>query len=218
MRGKVLWRATDDLQITVAADWTHEDQPATASTLLEAFPSGAGNLAAAYNGCIAGAPALFCTLPRATVLTTVTSSNSLSYGNQFIPPNIDETYATGNNFSRLDAFGSTMIIDWSGPFGTHLKSITGYRGLNWKVAFDADGSPITINQPDFAEGQHQRSDELQLTGKALDNKLDYVAGLYYFNEHGFILDLPTFAGGLFQVDGQNLLNTDSYASYTRRCR
>ena len=40
-----------------------------------------------------------------------------------------------------------------------------------------------------------------------------VAGLYYFNEGGYIHDYVTFGGGLLQIDGPNTLDTTSYAGY-----
>lgn len=214
VRGKLLWTAIENLTVTATVDWTHEDQPATASTVLQTFTTGAANLVAAYNACVSGAPILLCTLPRANAGTTVAHANSLIYGNQFIAPNIDTTYATGNNFSRLDSYGGSITVDYELPFNAHLKSITGDRQLHWTAAIDADGSPIELNEPQFAEGQHQFSEELQLTGKAFSNRLDYVAGLYYFKEDGFIHDFVTLGGGLFQVDGNNELGTKSYAAYT----
>ncbi|HEX7877380.1 MAG TPA: TonB-dependent receptor [Sphingobium sp.] len=212
-RGKLVWKAADDLTVTATADWTHEDQASTASTVLKTFTTGATNLVAAYNACVAGAPILLCTLPRSNAGTTVAQSNSLFYGDQFITSDIDTTYATGNNFSRLTSYGGSLTIDYTLPFDANLKSITGYRKLKWTAAIDADGSPIELNEPQFAEGQHQFSQELQLTGQAFDNRLDYVFGLYYFTEGGYIHDYVTFGGGLFQVDGDNQLNTKSYATY-----
>ncbi len=214
VRGKIVWDINDDLTVTLAADLTHEDQPATASTVLKTFTTGATNLVAAYNACVSGAPILLCTLTRANAGTTVAVSNSLLYADQFIPADRDTTYATGNNFSRLDSQGQALTIDYELPFDSHLKSITAYRELHWTAAIDADGSPIELNEPQFAEGQHQVSEELQVTGEGLDSRLDYVVGLYYFEEGGYIHDFVTFGGGLFQVDGNNLLNTTSYAAYT----
>jgi iron complex outermembrane recepter protein len=213
-RAKLLWRASDNLVLTAAGDWTNEDHSATASTVLKTFTSGPGNLLAPYNACVAGAPILLCTLPRANTGTTVAQTNSLLYGDQFITSDIDTTYATGENFSRMTTWGSSLTIDYTLPFEALLKSITAYRQLNWKAALDGDGSPIVGNEGEFTIGQHQLSEELQLTGKLLDDRLDYALGLYYFTEGGFDHEYVAFAGGLFQIDGNNILNTKSYAGYT----
>jgi iron complex outermembrane receptor protein len=213
-RAKLVWDASDRLTATVTGDWTHEDQSATASTVLKTFTTGSSNLAGAYNACVSGAPALFCLLPRTYAGTTVSEANSLIYSDDFITSDIDETYARGNNFSRLTAYGGSLTLDYELSSSADIKSITAYRRLKWRAAIDADGSPIELNEPQFAEGQRQFSQELQLTGTAIGDRLNYVFGLYYFYEEGFIHDFVTFGGGLFQVDGNNKLNTNSYAAYT----
>jgi len=40
--------------------------------------------------------------------------------------------------------------------------------------------------------QWQISQEFQLIGKAFDDKLNYVTGLYYFNEGGYVHDYVPF--------------------------
>jgi iron complex outermembrane recepter protein len=94
-----------------------------------------------------------------------------------------------------------------------LRSITAARSLSWASGEDEDGSPIDFLETTFAEGQHQFSQELQALGTILDSRLDYVGGLYYFHEAGFIHDYVTFPGGLLQIDGPNSLDTKSYAGY-----
>ena len=92
-------------------------------------------------------------------------------------------------------------------------SITASRRLNWRPGLDADGSPIDFFELSFAEGQHQFSEELQLLGDLFESRLKLVAGLYYFEEGGYINDFVTFGGGLLQVDGPNELDTKSYAAF-----
>ena len=46
----------------------------------------------------------------------------------------------------------------------------------------------------------------QLSGKAFDNKLNYVAGLYYFEEAGYVHDFVPFEGLLYVYDFQNDVN------------
>ncbi|MSR00097.1 MAG: TonB-dependent receptor [Gammaproteobacteria bacterium] len=66
--------------------------------------------------------------------------------------------------------------------GATLRSITGY--VKTKDAFSTDfsgaGNISGSSRPDV----DQYSEELQIVGKALDDKLDYLAGLYFFNEEG----------------------------------
>jgi iron complex outermembrane recepter protein len=224
-RAKFLWKATDSLTATLSLDWTHTNQPSTASTVLATnTASPTAIFGAIYNACLLGIPfaptaALVCG-PRNTVGTPLWQANlnpattRLLYGSAVTNTgNIDTTYATGENFDKLDSYGGALTTEWTLNPSFTLRSITGWRALHWTPGFDADGSPIDFFELSFAEGQHQISEELQLVGDLFDSKLKLVAGLYYFNEGGYIHDYVTFGGGLLQVDGPNTLNTTSYATF-----
>ncbi|NCY26765.1 MAG: hypothetical protein EBX37_18620, partial [Alphaproteobacteria bacterium] len=64
-----------------------------------------------------------------------------------------------------------------------LKSITAYRNQDWNIGLDLDGSPVIIFEPSIVQKQHQFSQELQLSGKAIAGRLNWLVGAYYFNEH-----------------------------------
>jgi iron complex outermembrane receptor protein len=78
---------------------------------------------------------------------------------------------------------------------------------------DLDGSPLNFLHVSFEMNQWQFSQELQLLGKALNNRLNYVLGAYYFKEAGNLHDYVTFDEGLLQVDGPNDLSTKNYAFF-----
>ena len=225
LRGKLSWKPTDWLTGTFSADWTHTNQPSTASTVLATVTSGPQAVfGAIYNACLLGIPfaptaALVCGT-RNTVGTPLWQANlnpattRLLYGPAVTNTgNIDTTYATGQNFDKLDSYGLAMTFDVRLDQDLTLRSITGWRRLHWTSGLDADGSPIDFFELSFAEGQHQVSEELQLIGDLLDSRLRLVGGLYYFNEGGYIHDFVTFGGGLLQIDGPNTLDTTSYAGY-----
>ena len=77
-----------------------------------------------------------------------------------------------------------LTLAWNVNDALTLKSLTGYRDLS-----------VTYNQ-DYAEAffvgfrslddirSHQFSQELQAVGSALDGRIEYVGGLYYFDESG----------------------------------
>jgi len=226
-RAKFLWKASDALTATLSLDWTHTNQPSTASTVLATITDPANPAAVfgpIYNACLLGIPfaptaALVCG-PRNTVGTPLWQANlnpastRLLYGNAVTNTgNIDTTYATGQNFDKLDSYGGALTAEWTLNPSYALRSITGWRRLHWTPGLDADGSPIDYFELSFAEAQHQISEEVQLLGDLFDSRLKLVAGLYYFNEGGYIHDYVTFGGGLLQVDGPNTLDTTSYAGY-----
>lgn len=141
------------------------------------------------------------------------NNDRLSYNSQFITNDPDLSYANGNNFSHLTNWGLTLNGELDLTPDLLLKSITGYRHSRWVSGMDADGSPLDIFQLSFNQKQTQFSQEFQLVGHALDNKLNYVLGAYYFKEHGYLLDLVTFAEGMDQIDGPNWLKTENYAAF-----
>lgn len=225
MRAKLQWKPNDAITGMLSVDWTHTDQPSTASTVLQTITTGPQAIfGAIYNACLLGIPfapsaALVCG-PRNIVGTPLWQANlnpattRLLYGDGVTGTgNIDTTYATGQNFDKLDSYGLAMTFDFRLNQDLTLRSITGWRRLHWTSGLDADGSPINFFELSFAEGQHQISEEMQLIGDLLDSRLKLVAGLYYFNEGGYIHDFVTFGGGLLQIDGPNSLETTSYAGY-----
>ena len=57
------------------------------------------------------------------------------------------------------------------------------------------------------------SQEFQLLGKAFDNKLNYVAGLYYFKEAGYVHDYVPFESLLYVYDVPNDVKNKNYAAF-----
>ena len=224
-RAKLQWTPATDVIATLAVDWTHTNQPSTASTVLATVVSGPNAVfGPIFNACLQGIPfaptaALVCGT-RNTVGTPLWQANlnplstRLLYGPAVTDTgNIDTTYADGHNFDRLDSYGTALTVDWNLTSDLTLRSITGWRRLHWTSGLDADGSPIDFFELSFAESQHQMSEEVQMIGNFFDSKLKVVGGLYYFNEGGYIHDFVTFGGGLLQIDGPNTLDTTSYATF-----
>ena len=126
---------------------------------------------------------------------------------------IDKTYANGVSFAKNDAWGVSMTLDWSLNDQNELKSITGYRQIKWSVGVDLDGTPESIQEVTDNQNQYQFSQEFQWLGRAFNDKLEYVAGLYYFKENGFVHDFVPFQGLLYVYDYQNDVDTESYAGF-----
>jgi iron complex outermembrane receptor protein len=230
VRGKVLLLPSDKVKVTLTGDYTKVDQSASASSALTIDPN-SGGLAGLYNACLVGAPlGQLCTLPRGGLAGTPTlmqqlpalsgvntngngNDNRLPYDSRFVTGDIDTSYATGNSFSRLANWGVAGTLDWELAANLNLKSITAFRKLHWRAGMDLDGSPLDILHTSFNMPQKEFSEELQLTGKTFDDRLDFVVGAYYFKESGHLHDFVTFPGGLLQIDGPNDLKTRAWAVY-----
>ncbi len=234
LRGKMVWRPTNRLTIRVSGDYMRQNQQGTANKLIKTTSSMPSTLAFLYNTCIntpqaglaaAGLSALCGS--RGTPLNpgqmlggiggvnvdADPNNNRLPYDDRFVTNSIDTSYATGINFSKMKAWGLSATVDYELADGLSLKSITGYRDLDWATGLDADGSPLNILEFSFGLKNWQFSQELQLVGQTLDNKLKFVLGGYYFKERSHMNDYVTFDQGLIQIDGPNYLDTKNYAFF-----
>ena len=128
--------------------------------------------------------------------------------------NIDTTYGNGPSFAKNDAFGGSLTLDWKLASNMDFKSITAWRQITWNIGTDLDGLPESMQEVTDKQGQRQVSEELQLNGRAFDDRLNYTAGVYYFNESGYVHDFVPFdTGYLYIYDYDNNVKTDSYAGY-----
>jgi len=220
LRSKVLWKASDQLNVTWTGDWTHVDESSVPESLLATItapqpgvPPSAALFGLFYNLCINGEFVPGCGRPSISGANLNPLSYRLPFGSQYITGNPDLTYATGPDFDKMDQFGTAVTADYELFDATHLKSITGYRKLDWDVGLETSGAPVLMNEAWFAQTQHQVSEELQLTGVALDDRLKYSAGLYYFDENGAEADYVLIGAGLLQIQGYEKIETKSYAGY-----
>lgn len=94
-----------------------------------------------------------------------------------------------------------------------LKSITAYRNQTYRDALDLDGSPGSLGLASRDSDYWQFSQELQLTGRVA--RLNYVAGLYYFEDDGYVLNPQSFFNGLSRVDSRFGFTTEAYAAYAQ---
>ena len=127
--------------------------------------------------------------------------------------NIDTTYANGPSFARYNAWGGSTTVDWNPAQNVTFKSITGVRAIDWNVGVDLDGMPESIQEVTDHQKQKQYSQEFQFNGKAANDNLDYLVGLYFFKEDGFVHDYVPFGGSLYIYDVANDVNTKSYAAF-----
>lgn len=234
LRSKLRYDNGSNFRVTLSGDYSKIDQSQLANRLIKTTPAvfagtyncaiagvvgdaatcGGGPPSFAYLGGIGGLNSIF---DNPTVFGVNAdadpSNNRLPYDDRFVTSDIDTSYANGNNYSKLKSYGGSGTIEFDLSDTMTLKSITAYRELHWNVGMDVDGSPLNFLHTSFTMNQWQFSQELQLNGSALDKKLNYVLGAYFFKEAGDLHDYVTFAEGLLQVDGPNDLSTKNYAFF-----
>jgi iron complex outermembrane receptor protein len=85
-----------------------------------------------------------------------------------------------SNFARNLIFSNITTFDIAD--NTQIKNIAGHTQLDANSDYDADGTPYDIDDNFNVNNTRQTSDELQILGKTLAEKLSYVGGVYYSNE------------------------------------
>lgn len=88
---------------------------------------------------------------------------------------------------RTFNFTDTATLDLD---GVTIKNIFGYRRVRSEISVEFDGTDLQtltglpLNNSISRLSEHQISEELQLQGKAIDGRLNYTLGGYYFRESG----------------------------------
>ncbi len=91
---------------------------------------------------------------------------------------LQEAWATSKIYS--------LTVNYAFSDDLSTKFIYGFRDLNSKFLSDVDGTPAPLNYfiSPFVQTSQQNSFEWQLAGNALGGDLNWIAGLYYFEEEG----------------------------------
>jgi iron complex outermembrane receptor protein len=112
------------------------------------------------------------------------------------------------------AWGLNGTIEYKLSDTLALKSITGYRATTQRYNLDLTDQPVSLYVLYTDNDTGQFTQELQLTGSGLDDRLEFVAGLYYFNERStaFIGDY-IFSSLFFRKDIR--VGTDAYAGFAQ---
>jgi iron complex outermembrane recepter protein len=117
-------------------------------------------------------------------------------------------YQTDGNFPAYDdARTDSLHLTATQKFSQDLsaKLILGYRHLNANTALDVDASTLPLADTTLFNTSNQKSAELQVNDKFFDGRLDWVGGLYWFQDNGGAPSIqapasPQFLGALQEVN------------------
>jgi iron complex outermembrane recepter protein len=117
-------------------------------------------------------------------------------------------YQTDGNFPAFDdARTDSLHLTATQKLAAALTAtlILGYRHLDASTALDVDASPLPLADTTLFNTSNQKSAELQLNGKFLNDRLDWVGGLYWFQDNGGAPSVqapasPQFLAALQQVN------------------
>ncbi len=231
-RAAVRWKPTDTITNDFAYDVAHDANTPFYSQLLNYNPnnclSGGTNLAP-----LAIAPGSTCVTPGTAFTGTQGTIRSLLPGVVVNGSTLMRTADIGvpQQDSVDETHGFTNILKWKVSPEIELRSITAWRGVDVEQWDNSGGyhrvpvvnltaactaaAPCLFSRYSLADlRQRQFSQEFQAVGSI--GTVDYVAGLYYFNEH--VSDdaaTPNSMGAIATLDGAGAVIGATYVARTR---
>jgi iron complex outermembrane receptor protein len=195
------WEPADSVvaDLVVDASREREESPPTKATALD----GASAFGAFHNAVVAGTPD--CLPPPGSF------TNPACFNAQFLTGDSYSTYATAHSQSDLDAWGAALTVAVDINDSLRFKSITAYRDTEALGFRDGDNSPHVIAETQDIWDHEQLSQEFQLAGEAFGEALEWIVGLYYFEEEGTNINLVNFAPIYIQSGGW--VDNDSKAAF-----
>ena len=190
-RAALRWLPSDNVSIDFNVDATRERENGAASFAVVA--DGLSPLGAANNVVFLGH--LGCAPPPGPI------DNSNCFNSQWVTNGKRISNGTHPQYSELDIWGAGLAIEWEISESLTLKSITAYRDLDSAFSQDADNSPILEDHITHTYNQNQFSQEFQLLGSFMDDRLKTVLGLYYFEEEGEDVNIVSFPVVLLHSGG-----------------
>ena len=175
VRANLRWTPNEDLQVLLSADYlTDKGEPTATKTLAITTAGTLGRyntnvLMNPASGFYTGVP-IDSRFVTNSPYTTYATFKDLSTGISFNPEN------------NVDAWGIANTVEWKAPVGLHVKNVMAYREYDGSFVYDGTGAPLSsvlYANPDFTHRQF--SEELNVSGLLFDDKLDWVAGIYYYD-------------------------------------
>lgn len=131
------------------------------------------------------------------------------------PVRQDRASIDAPSFEQARISGHSLTLTQDLGNGTELKSISGYRELDWNDSLDLDGSPLDVAFTQRFTDYAQFSQDLQILGST--DRWNYVAGVYYFADDGETDNPQRFFGldpdGRVFFDSRYSTKTSAWAAY-----
>ena len=177
------WKPVSGLTVDLSYDKAQDDNTPFYSQLLNYNPKGRTvgvyNSAGVLTNPTTGLACSTCIAPLSKLVVVSGENKRMKYADIAVPqqPSVDKTH------------GYTARLSYEVSPAVELHSITAWRGVDTHQWDNSGGAHRTIFAPNAKFSRYSLSDlwqkqfsqEFQLVGSL--PSLDYVAGLYYFNEH-----------------------------------
>ena len=234
-RGSVRWQPADNINITLSGDYSRERENGapTVTTGIQPLnvgittPGGAPSMTLAANTVVAqlanGGPPSFAGGTFFDVLQpfpfqflaceqAANFNNPSCFNSRYIDDGDKKyNYGTAPSEQDLDVWGFSGVVEWDITDTLAVKSITALRGFDGYFVADLDGAPMRVADLIDTYDHEQISQEVQLLGSSFQDRLDWIAGFYYFKEEGENINPVRFSQVHLQSGGE--YEADSWAVF-----
>jgi iron complex outermembrane recepter protein len=117
-----------------------------------------------------------------TIWNSIPPGMAAPYDNRYASQCIYCQAGTAQREFADDSYYSvTGVATWAIDENLTLKSLTSWQAIDSTSFIDLDGTPLPIFSNNYATDTSATSQEFQLNGHSLENRLDWVAGGYFYH-------------------------------------
>ena len=142
----------------------------------------------------------------------------------------DDRFVTGNPYTNyagfndvvngkvfnpdqdIDSWGASASVDYDVAEKVHATALVAYRTYTADWMNDSDLTPFGLIQTDTLQEHLQRQAELRLNGLLLNDKLDWTAGLFFYNSRSRAYNTTNFEAFAALGVLPNFVADDRYSS------
>ena len=181
----------DALTFDLALDYADTEGTSAPFNVVEVNET--AQFAGFHNGALVGPP---CVPPPGAL------DDPRCFNSQWVTDDLFTEQGTDPSDTEVEAFGISFIGEYDVTDFFSIKSITGYRDTSALGNRDGDHTPILIQNTRDTWTHEQFSQEIEFRGDGMfGGRLDWILGLYYFQEEGENLNFVTFPVVAFQSGG-----------------
>lgn len=204
-RASFLWLPSDNLELNLSTEYSRDRENGPAMSLISInlgnpIDPNTPPMALIHNvgaNLAAGGPAVPCATPASPINRSVPGCYDLRYD-----LGTNKNAGTAEAMSESDLMSANFNITWEANDDLTVKSITAWRDLDSEFSRDGDHSPHRISQFHDTLEQEQFTQEFQLLGSSFDSHLNWILGLYYFDESGDNVNTLDFTVSNFRSGGK----------------
>jgi iron complex outermembrane recepter protein len=163
-RGELYWTPSEDLTFRLIGDYSRSKEGGSTEQMIAYEP---------------GVPGFFSFVPYNEWLNSV---GLPPIDERWVTGDVDKSFVGEKNISEYEIWGLSLTGTWDISSDLSIKSVTAYRNMQSNTAFDIDGTPYPVLEQDIDLDHRQFSQEIQLIGNGFDNRLNWLAGYFYFFE------------------------------------